>query len=346
MTYTPTQDQRPKSHLLAVSTVNRRLALAVGTAWLAMGSVSAQAAGTIAGTDIVNVAQATYDGPSGGAPITIDSNIVTIKVDELLDVTVVSSDPGDVTTSPGLTAQVLTYQVTNTGNGSEAFTLSADTAKPGDEFDTTFEQIILDTNDNGVYDPGVDTIYTPGTNDPVLGPDESTNVFVLSTIPAAAADTERAEVEFSAVANTGSGAPGDVFAGEGDGGGDAVVGSTGASGEASGFFLIQAAEITLLKSVTILDPFGGAEAIPGAVMTYQLVATATGTGNLVNLAITDDIPADTTYTVESITLEGAALTDDASDADAGSYDGSSVAVSLGTLPGGQTRTITFQVTID
>ena len=320
--------------------------LAVGAATVCLTSVSAFAAGTIAGTDIINVAQATYDGPSGGPPVTVDSNIVTIKVDELLDVTVVSSDPGDVATSPGSTSQATTYQVTNTGNGSEAFTLSADTAKPGDEFDTAFEQIILDANGNGIYDPGVDTIYSPGSNDPVLAPDESITVFILSAIPASANDADRAEIELSAVANTGSGTPGDVFAGLGDGGGDAVVGSTGASNEGSGFFVIQAAEVTLIKSATVVDPFGGTTAVPGSVISYQLVATTTGTGSLTNLAITDDIPADTTYNAGSITLEGVAQTDSAADADAGSFTGSSIAVALGTVPGGQTRTITFQVTID
>ncbi|MGB5485310.1 hypothetical protein [Parasphingorhabdus sp.] len=337
--------ERP-AYPLAKHSIRRQLSFAVGAAALFLAPTSAHAAGTVAGTDIVNVAQATFDGPPGDPPVTIDSNIVTIKVDELLDVTVVSSDPGDVATSPGSTAQVTTYQVTNTGNGSEAFTLSADTAKPGDEFDTTFEQIILDTNGNGVYDPGVDTIYTPGTNDPVLAPDESITVFILSTIPASANDGDRAEIELAAVANTGSGTPGDIFAGQGDGGGDAVVGSTGANDEDSGFFVVQTAEITLVKSATIVDPFGGATAVPGSVIFYQLVATTTGTGNLANLAITDDIPADTTYNAETITLEGAPLSDSASDADAGSFDGSSIAVALGTVPGGQTRTITFQVTID
>ena len=135
-------------------------AFAAGVSMLAL-STNAHAAGTLAGTDIVNVAEATYDDPGGGPPVTVPSNTVTIKVDELLDVTVVSSDPGDIATDPGATSQVTTYQVTNTGNGEEAFTLTADTAKGGDDFDTTFEQIVLDTNGNGVYDPGVDTVYTP-----------------------------------------------------------------------------------------------------------------------------------------------------------------------------------------
>lgn len=326
------------------SFARRNMAYLAAASVLFMGTSSAHAAGTLAGTDIVNVAQASYDGPGG--TVTVDSNPVTITVDELLDVTVVSGDPGDVATTPGATTQVTTYQVTNTGNGSEAFTLAADTAKTGDDFDTTFEQIVLDTNDNGVYDVGVDTVYAAGTNDPVLAPDESVRVFILSTIPATANDTERAEVELSATAVTGSGTPGTTFAGQGDGGGDAVVGSTGADGADSGFFVIQVADVALVKSATIVDPFGGTEAVPGATITYQIVATTSGSGSLTNLTIADDVPNDTTYVNESITLESAALTDSNADADEGSFDGTQIAVALGTIASGQTRTITFQVTID
>ncbi|WP_082788265.1 DUF11 domain-containing protein [Sphingorhabdus sp. M41] len=346
MDYAPTQHLGRRTDLFAALAVGRRWAFAFGTAFLALASTAAQSAGTIAGTDIINSAQATYDAPGGGTPVTIDSNMVTIKVDELLDVTVVSSDPGDVTVAPGWTGQVLTYQLTNSGNGSEAFTLSADTTKPGDEFDTSFEIAILDSNGNGVYDPGVDTIYTPGTNDPILAPDESITVFILSTIPASANDTERAEIELSAIAKTGTGTPGSIFAGQGDGGGDAVIGSSGARDAGSGFFAVQASDVTLVKSATIVDPYGGTEPVPGAVIVYQLVATTIGSSDLTNLAISDAIPADTTYKSESITLEGAPLSDALSDGDAGAFDSGAVTVALGTVPGGQTRTITFQVTID
>ncbi|MEH6789569.1 hypothetical protein [Parasphingorhabdus sp.] len=300
----------------------------------------------MAGTDILNVAQATYDKPGGGAPLTIDSNTVTIKVDELLDVMVKASDPGDVPVASGATGQVLAYQVTNSGNGSEAFTLAADTARPGDAFDTLFEQIVLDSNGNGVYDAGVDTVYTPGSNDPLLAPDESVTVFILSSIPASVTDTDRAEIALSATAVTGSGTPGTVFAGLGDGGSDAVTGTTGASSTDSGFFVVRATEVTLVKSATITDPFGGSEAVPGAVIRYQLVATTVGSGDIANLTIRDTIPAATSYQAESLTLDGTALGDAAGDGDAGSFAGSEIAVALGTVPGGQTRTITFQVTID
>lgn len=346
MEYAEKQDAECRTHGHAPLAFRRWLALAAGAAFLVLSPAVARAAGTIAGTDIVNVAQATYDAPGGGTPVTIDSNTVTIKVDELLDVTVVSSDPGDVLVGPGWTAQVLTYQLTNSGNGSESFTLSADTARPGDEFDTSFEMVILDSNGNGVHDPGVDTIYTPGANDPVLAPDESVTLFVLSAIPAAAEDAARAEIALSAAANTGSGTPGSMFAGQGDGGGDAVIGSSGARGAASGFFVVRTSDVNLVKSATVIDPFGGAEPVPGAVILYQLVATTVGSADLANLAIRDSVPAETTYKPESLTLDGTPLSDAATDGDAGSFDSGAIAVALGTVPGGQTRTITFQVTID
>ncbi len=307
-------------------------------------SSPAFAAGTVAGTNIENTATASYDGPSG--EVQIDSNTVTIVVDELLDVTVTSADPGDVATEPGAEDQVLKFTVTNTGNGTEKYTLTPDVARGGDDFDPTLVSVVIDTNGNGVYDPGVDEIYAAGTNDPELAPDETVTVFVISDIPAAPGDGDRAEVNLSAEAETGTGVPGTSFNGQGDGGGDAVVGTTGADDDDSGFFLIQDASVALAKSASIVDPFGGDSAVPGSVITYTLVATVTGSGTLTGLAVSDPVPADTSYNAESITLEGASLTDSDADADAGSFDGSAIAVELGDIPGGQTRTVTFQVTID
>src|SRR5688500_11957084 len=88
----------------------------------AIFAAQASAAGTPAGTNIDNVATATWQLPSGGES-SVDSNIVTLKVDELLDVTVASTDPGDVVTQPGMTSQQLGFTVTNAGNGVESFGL-------------------------------------------------------------------------------------------------------------------------------------------------------------------------------------------------------------------------------
>src|SRR5687768_9909428 len=123
----------------------------------------APAAGTPAGTHIDNVATATWELPSGGES-SVDSNIVTLKVDELLDVTVASTDPGDVVTQPGLVSQLLGFTVTNAGNGAEKFGLSAIANGGGDDFDPSVTALFLDSNGNGAFDAGLDTLYVAGVN--------------------------------------------------------------------------------------------------------------------------------------------------------------------------------------
>ena len=303
----------------------------------------AQAVGTAAGTTISNTATATYT-DAGGNPASVPSNRVDIRVDEILDVTVVSSDPGDVATLPGTTNQVLTFTVTNTGNGSETFRLSPVNAIGGDAFDPTTTSLVIDSNGNGVYDAGIDTIYNAGSNDPVLASDTSVRVFVLSTMPAAATNGQRGQTDLTATAITGSGTPGTAFAGLGQGGGDAVVGTTTALGRDDGFYIVNAATVAFVKSATVLDPFGGSKPVPGAIITYTLVATVSGSGSLANLAAGDPIPASTTYVPGSITSQATPITD-LTDADAGEFAASRVSVRFGTVPGGQTRTITFKVKI-
>ncbi len=323
------------------SCLRSSLLIAAAIGGIALSS-SAIAAPTLAGTDIENIASASYDTPNG--PVTIDSNRVVIKVDELLDVTVASSDPGDVTTAPGANTNVLTYLVTNTGNGNEAFTLTANVSVAGDDFDPTSPQIVLDTNGNGVYDAGVDTVYVAGTNNPSIAPEASLTVFILSTTPTGVVNGNRAELGLIAAAVTGTGTPGTAFAGAGEGGGNAVVGTTGADATDTAFLAVQAATLALVKSAVVTDPFGGNRAVPGSVITYRLVATVTGTGSISNVVISDPIPASTTFTAGSITLETLPLTD-ASDADAGSFNGTQIRTAVGTVPAGQSRTVTFKVTV-
>lgn len=320
-----------------------RMAIKTGASALALlTSVNAYAAGTLAGTNIENTATASYD--TGAGTVDIQSNTAVILVDELLDVTATSSDPGDVTTTNGATDAVLTYRITNTGNGPEAFRLTPNVANGGDDFDPALARVVLDTNGNNSYDPGVDTDYVIGTDTPVLQPDQGITVFVLTNIPATQANGDRAHVSILAAAATGTGAPGTTFAGVGEGGGDAVVGTSGADADASGFLRVNAASVTLNKSAAVQDQFGGNNAVPGATITYTIVATVSGAGSLNNLVINDPIPAGSTYVAGSMTLQAASLTDSV-DADAGNFNGTRVSVSLGNVPAGDTRTVTFRAII-
>lgn len=301
------------------------------------------ASGTPAGTSIDNVATATWSGSGGTQSVT--SNVVKLRVDELLGVAVASADSGPVPASNGDTGRVLKFQVTNAGNGPEAFALTAQSAVGGDDFDPATTGIVVDTNGNGAYDAGVDDTYITGTNDPVIAPDASVTVFVVSNMPASAADGARGSLRLAAAAVTGSGTPGTLFAGLGQGGGDAVVGATTARAEAEGTYVLASVAVAFVKSALVLDPFGGARALPGSVITYSLAATLSGTGTLTNLALSDTIPAGTTYQPGSLTLNGAALTD-AADTDGGLFASNAVTVTLATAAAGSAHVVSFKVKIN
>ena len=318
-----------------------RLALAPLAIAAALITTPAHAGGVKAGTLIENTASATYDG--GAGPVTIPSNTITVKVDELLDVTVTSRDSGPVSAAPG--SAVLTFELTNTGNGPEAYTLTANPAVAGNDFDTTVNGIAVDTNGNGVYDPGVDQMLTGPATTAAIAADASLTVFVLVTIPGGVADGDQSDVSLLAEAVTGTGAPGTAFAGQGAGGGNAIVGSTGANATATGSLSVGITDVDLIKSATVRDPFGGTGIVPGATITYAIRAEVRGRGSVSDLVVTDAAPADTTYVAGSLKLDGATLTD-AADADAGRSGTSGISVDLGTVSGGSSRTVTFQVTID
>ena len=164
-------------------------------------SAPAYAEGVSAGTLIENTATATYDG--GDGPQTVDSNTVVVRVDELLDVTATSLDSGPIGAVPG--EAVLTFEVTNQGNGPEAFELIADPAVAGNDFDVTVVNIAVDTNGNGTYDPGVDEILTAPQTTQLLAADETLTVFVIVSVPDAVVDGQASDVELTARAITGTG---------------------------------------------------------------------------------------------------------------------------------------------
>ena len=302
---------------------------------------AAGATGVSAGTSIDATATATYS--NGATNETVTSNTVSIRVDEVLDVTVASLDGGNVTL--GSAGAFLSFQVTNTGNGPEAYELAVNAALGGDDFDPAVTQIAYDSNGNDTYDAGVDTVIPAGAATPEIDADDTLRVFVVTQLAGTPDDGDTAKVRLTATAATGSGSPGTAFAGQGEGGGAAVVGSSTAEDQAEGTLVASVGAVTLAKSATVLNSFGNAEAIPGATVTYSLVASVSGSGSVSGLTITDPIPAGTTYLAGTLKLDGSALTDASGD-DAGQAGAAGISVSLGNVPAGATRTITFAVTLD
>ncbi|MEL6225560.1 MAG: hypothetical protein AAFR01_00895 [Pseudomonadota bacterium] len=306
-------------------------------------SSPALAVGISAGTLIENTATAEFDDGSGGRQ-TINSNTVTVRVDELLNVTVTSLDSGPVQAVPG--DNVLTFEVTNTGNGPEAFELVANPAVAGNDIDTTITAIAIDTNNNGTYDAGVDTILTSPETTPELAADAAITVFVIANVPGGASDGDLSAVELTANAETGTGAPGTEFSGQGEGGGDAIVGATGASAAATGTLTIGVSSISLAKSVSLVDPFGGDSAVPGSTATFTILASVSGANPVDNVVVEDVIPTGTTYVANSLELDGSGLSDGSGDDAGEASQANGISVDLGTINGGASRTITFDVTID
>lgn len=295
-----------------------------------------------AGTEIVNKATASYN--TGTATKTIESNEIRVKVDELLDVAVATLSSGAQSASSS--AATLAFSVTNTGNGDEAFKLTANPTVSGNQFDGTIQTVAVDVNGNGVYDPNVDTVVANGTAGPVIPAEGSIKVVVVVALPAGATDAQTSQVRLTAEAVTGTGAPGKVFAGQGTGGVDAVVGASGADDDKLGALIASLATVTLTKTQAITDPFGGTQPVPGATVTYTIAAKVDGTGKAENLHVADLIPAGTTYQAGTLKLDSTALSD-AADSDAGSASQSAgIDVALGTVAGGASHSVTFQVKIN
>lgn len=326
----------------------RRLHLPVCLCALAIAPAFAFAAGTPAGTNIQNTATVNYT--QNGSPKTAVSNTDSVRVAEILDVVVTLASPS-VVAAAGAAQVELVYTVTNTGNGSEGFRLVPLSAGVGsDDFDPVLSTpaIYFDTDGSGDLSAG-DVAYVPGSNDPVLAADGAVRVLVVNDIPASVADGARGRSQLTASAVTGTGTAGTAFPGLGDGGVDAVAGTTEADSVESGEYVVETVSMSVVKSQTVADPFGGAQPVPGARIRYRIVVSVAGSSTATASLLDDPIPVNTTYVPGTLTLNGGALSD-AADVDGGSFlaaPAPHVQVQLGDLTqGAGPQTIEFSVTIN
>jgi uncharacterized repeat protein (TIGR01451 family) len=309
--------------------------------WLSVAALAplsaplfAHAAGTPAGTNIQNTAQVSYT--VGSSTVTASSNTSTVRVAEMLDA-VLTLASSTVQVSPGATAEELVFTLTNTGNGSETFNPTL--AVPA---------IYFDSDSSGDFS-GPDVAYTAGANDPVLAADASVRLLVINNIPNTALNGNRGRSQLTAAAASGTGAPGTSFGFVGDGGVEAVAGTTGGDAVLFGEYLVADVQLSAVKTQSIVDQFGGQRPLPGARINYQIVVTHSGSGTATASGFSDLIPANTTYVTGSLQLNGAALSDTA-DGDAGTFVSApapEVRVTLGDLGGASgPQTIQFAVTIN
>lgn len=333
-------------------------------ALIALSSVGvlqgAYANGTPSGTTISN--QATVDYSVGGVNQTqITSAAASFVVDSRIDLTVSEVSGNATQTTPGQSNVVATFRISNTGNSTQGYQLSAVNEATGatlfsqsDNQDVNNLRVFVDSNGNGTYDAGTDA----ATNIDTLATDadgESVVVFVLADIPVAATNGQYANVRLQAIAAV----PGTLGAtpavqtvgADNPAAVDIVFADAGrnATESAADQYEIRSAALTVTKNAAVIsDPFNGTgvdrKAIPGAVIQYTIVVTNNSTTTAANaVTVNDNIPANTTFVPGSITLNAGSLPD--TNFIAGPP--ARVAVTAGAVAAsGGAATVTFRVTIN
>ena len=308
------------------------------------------AVGTIAGTEIINNATASF-GPSAN-PTVINAAPASFNVDEVINVNVTALDSGNnVDVNSGEVQTVQNYQLSNLGNGNEAFVLTQSSTGDFNPDSTSiyYEPVI---GSNGTFD-GTESLYTTGSALD-LDPDQEYYIYVVSSIPAGANVGDESSITFDATAQTpgvnGSNI-GDVLTGAGANGTDAIIASAGGTSSGSTTYTVVAPPAAVVNIVKTIDSVTAdvngttvtGKYIPGATVTY-LISVDVTSGNAEALTIIDSLPADVTYVANSLEqkIEGAAVFS-AVPAANGGYDSVShqVSVNFGTRGVG-----TYEIMLD
>ncbi len=290
---------------------------------------AAHAAAPAAGVSISNIAVASYKDATG-APQTVNSNEVRTTVLQVASFTLVA----DRTATVNPNGQVaLSHTLTNTGNGTDTFTLNLVNLPLSGVIDTTDLSniaIYIDANGDGV----ADNTTNLATQSVTLPAGQSVNLIVVGTAPINATNGQAAQLSISATTTTAL-APSQVAAG-------ATVSNTDT------VTITGDAIVNVTKSANVTT------ANVGSTVEYTLTYSNTGNTTATDLVIRDLLPENVTYVTGSARWSNtapAALTDGVDAADAYSFNASTgtdgeVRFTIPSLPANTTGTLRFSVTID
>lgn len=350
------------------------------TAGVLLFTQQALAAGTLAGTDIDNLAVVDYvvngvnqtdiesaPGAGNSTPGAGNGSVTTFVVDNRVDFTLAQVGSANTTVNPDQTNAFVEFTLTNTGNSPQDFRMSV-------------AQLALGGLANTLADSGVDMNnlrirVANGGGAPVLSdldyadelaPDGSVTVYVYAdadTIPALV-DGDIANLELTAtVAEAGVGSTlgpdlvDDLGNADDPNAVDIVFADGGALGDGieSDFdgFTVQSAGLTVAKTATLIsDPFNGTtnpKAIPGAIIEY--VITVENAGSLVaeDVIIADMLSTDVSLNLDEYGADidvdidngGTAVTP--CNADAADFDNDGCSLTGPDLSVGNTTTMVLDV---
>ena len=351
---------------------------------------SAWALGTLANTNVDNRASVTYSvsavpqtliesSPAGntipGGGFGADTRFV---VDDRVDVTVTLTDVANVPVVPGGSGFIATFSVSNTGNATHDFRLTATdggaepfATPPFDSFNATAYTIFAE---DGTTPGSYQVLEDTDTWVEALAADTSMTVYVLSSIPlglvnldlatvtlrATAADSLTGALDGDTVETAGADTPLVV---------DVVFGDALNDGfeEAVGAYVVSTAALTVAKTSSVIsDPFNGAvnpKAIPGAIIEYTVRIDNAGPAIATSVTITDDLGVEigsgsVSFVTDSygavsgvrVSINGGAATNltNANDGDDGEWNDSSantVIVDNITLNAGDFAEVQYRVTV-
>lgn len=309
------------------------------------------AAKTAAGTPIKNQATLNFSMGASGAQQT-QSNESTFLVQEVIDVVAVWSDTVNVQTASPDTEKVLSFLVTNTGNGPQKYAITYDSQLTGDDFNPIVRSTgTIYVESGGVTGlqltgPSADTPYG-GSLD--LNPGQSKVVFLVFDIPNGLQPTNKGFVDLKVISSTpgvnDATATGYIIPGAGQGGVDIVVGPTKGRARPRGIYEVNQSIVNITKNViAVLDPSGGTQPLPQAVLTYEVVVESKGTGAINEINFEDAIPTTVDYVPGSIKLNGVAKTD-AADGDEATLTNNTIYMKLGNTTSGTVFKIQYQTKI-
>jgi uncharacterized repeat protein (TIGR01451 family) len=313
---------------------------------------AAPSTGTPSNTTIAN--QASVDYVVGTTPSTTAvSNIVQFVVDKKIDFVVVETAGQATTVNAGQLNAVTTFTVTNMGNDAQGYNLAAAVASGNpaigatapspfttNDFSVTNFRVFVDAVDingigDGIYNPLVDTATFIGT---LSAGATSPIIFIVSDVPAplngqqsvvsltatvTPVAVDPTPLPTPAVALTAADTANGVEVVYADRAGIIDVARDGKHSAYSAY--VAGAVVAISKTIVNVHPTSGVDVAsptngdaavrPGSIITYQILASFTGAGTLDALTISDPLPAETTYLPNSITVDGVAKTDSATDTD-------------------------------
>jgi uncharacterized repeat protein (TIGR01451 family) len=332
---------------MSIKQQTRRVRLAVVALALIGAVPSAFAAGTDYNTDISNTASVNYS--VSGVPQTVIQSSptgnstpgagagfgapTTFKVDKKI-IFIAEETNGEATvTSPGLTQVVTVFRVSNTSNGAQDFRLAADNTQPPaiifgatDAFDMS--NFTLHVSAAACTTAMTTPTYAaePATTFIAALPEDSCRyVFVRSDTPVSPtaanglASTIRLVVSATTTGSSGATLEAETAAVDNPAAVDVVFAETGTlngnvveNGVSMAFDQYLVGTLTVTKTAEVisdgLSDAGQFKAIPGAVVEYTISVQNNGLATS-GAALTEVIPANTTYVAGSTTLNGAARAD-------------------------------------